>query len=102
MELTTEERRALDDFLALPKPQRDALLDLAEWAAKSPKDDDSVSNLEHLKDVIRRRPRLIQIFRNAERWEDLRRYFVLFGGAIAMVSGMVAGVKSLFAEIWTR
>lgn len=98
-ELTPEERRAIDDYLALSRQERETFLELAAFAHRPHKDDPSIRNLDALIDLVRKRPALVNIMKQAETWDGVKRFLLMMGGLAGAVVAITAAIAKV-SEYW--
>jgi hypothetical protein len=94
-ELTPEERRAFEDFRSLTVEERRTLAEFAQFANRPSRADADVKNLDQLIDLVRKRPKLIALFRRAEMWEEGRRYLIMLGGLGAAITAVLVAYKTI-------
>lgn len=94
-ELTPEERRAIEDFLALNRQERDTFLEFAAFAHRPHKHDASIRNLDALIDLVRKRPALLEMMKRAETWDGVKRFLLMMGG----LAGAVVAIMAVFAKV---
>lgn len=92
-ELSPEERRAVDDYLSLTRPERETFIELAQFAHRAHRDDPSIRNLDALIDLVRKRPTLVDIMKRAEWWSETRRLIIMLGGVSGAILAVLAVAK---------
>lgn len=94
-ELTPEERRAVDDYLSLSRPERESLMEFVQFANRPHRDDPSITNLHALIDLVRKRPALVDVMKRAEWMDHARRLVIMLGGLSGAIVAILAAAKAI-------
>lgn len=93
---TEEQKRALEDWYRLTPSQREVILRFARFAELPNKGDTDISNLEALKELVKKRINIVAILTRAELIDLLKRYVLMLGGIAGAIIAMMTVIKTFF------
>lgn len=94
-EETEEQRHAREDWQRLTPAQREVIIRFARFAEMPNRGDADMTNLEALKELVKKRVNIVAILSRAELIELAKRYLLMLGA----IAGAIIALMSVYKQI---